>query len=51
MCDYTWSKGGFTVPYGVKVVIPQDSGEVLDCDLFGKHCEGCLHQDGFDKVQ
>ena len=40
-CDCTWSKRGFTAPYGVVVVISWDSGEVLDFEILNKHCREC----------
>lgn len=40
-CDCTWSKRGFTAPYGVAVVISWKTGEMLDCEVFNKCCSTC----------
>lgn len=39
--DGTWSKRGFTAPYGVCVVISWLTGEVLDTELMSKYCVQC----------
>ena len=40
-CDCTWSKRGFTAPYGVAAVISWFTGHVLDCEVLCKVCSAC----------
>ena len=47
-CDCTWSKRGFTAPYGVVAVISWFTGHVLDCEVLCKVCSACSHWDGRD---
>ena len=48
-CDCTWSKRGFTAPYGVAMVISWDTGEVLDCEVLSRQCRKCVLWEGHDR--
>ena len=44
--DGTWSKRGFTAPYGVVAVISWVTGEVINAKLLSKYCAKCSSYKG-----